>query len=172
MKTITSCDDESLKEYTRNSLFLGGPTARPLEWWDKNEPSWRAKACTILGKLDFDGIVCIPEPFANKYMKQVEWERACLTNCAVIAFWVPRDIKGDMLGLTTNVELGYWLAKDPMKVVYGRPDGADHTRHLDWLWSKEQYNWRPHHNDLEATLKEAMDLIKSFARTLPVGTGR
>ena len=64
-------------------------------------------------ELNYDGIVYVPElkddlqVFKNKE-EQVLWERECYINSNVILFCVPR-IFPSMLGLTTNVEFGYWL---------------------------------------------------------------
>jgi hypothetical protein len=49
---------------------------------------------------------------------------------------VPRDVKNGILGLTTNAEFGYWMAKNPTKVFYGRPEGSDQTRYLDQMFKK------------------------------------
>jgi hypothetical protein len=37
-------------------------------------------------------------------------------------------------GFTSNVEFGRYVGSG--RVVYGRPDGAPHTRYLDWLYQK------------------------------------
>lgn len=116
------------------SLFLVGPTPRSTE-----VPSWRPRAIKILKFFGFKGTVLVPEPsdgakFPN-YDNQVDWECAGLNNCDVIVAWVPRDMQ-TMLALTTNVEFGFWMGKEPNKVFYGRPDNAPHTRYLDWLYQK------------------------------------
>ena len=59
-----------------------------------------------------------------------------------------------LCGLTTNVEFGYWLKSG--KCIYGRPDTAQRTRYLDWLYNLE-YKKEPH-NNLEELLKEAIVL--------------
>jgi hypothetical protein len=131
------------------SLFLAGPTPR------RNDvPSWRPKAVEILEELNFSGTVLIPEietgeKFAG-YDNQIEWENSGLTHCTNIVVWLPRNME-NMLGLTTNSELGYWLAKNPAKVYYGRPDGAPHTRYQDWLYSTNAKRYPE--NDLKELLK-------------------
>ena len=40
-----------------------------------------------------------------------------------------------MLGLTTNVEFGYWLKSK--KCLYGRLNNAYRTDYLDWLYKLE-----------------------------------
>jgi hypothetical protein len=37
-------------------------------------------------------------------------------------------------GFTTNVEFGRYVGSG--RCVYGRPEGAPHTRYLDWLYTK------------------------------------
>jgi hypothetical protein len=47
-------------------------------------------------------------------------------------FWIPRT--RELIGLTTNQELGYWMARDRDKIVYGRPDDAYRIRYQDIMW--------------------------------------
>lgn len=139
---------------TRPSIFLAGPTPR-----SKDVKSWRIEAIKILEKLNFNGIVYVPEDkfeYINEYINQVEWEKKGLTNATIIVFWIPRVLK-DMPAFTTNVEFGFWIAKNPNKIVYGRPDDAEKNRYLDWLY-KDQINANIF-NSLENTLKYAVDLI-------------
>lgn len=130
-------DDPALKTPESNSIFLAGPTPR-----SSDVPSWRPEFLHKLEILKFDGIVCIPEyshGFAGTdvdYLAQVNWERKCLYFSHVILFWVPRSLT-DMPAFTTNIEFGYWMAKDPKKVCYGRPNDAVKNDYLDWLYSVE-----------------------------------
>lgn len=48
-----------------------------------------------------------------------------------------------MPAFTTNVEFGYWLHTG--KVVYGRPDGAEKIKYLDWLYELD-YSNKPMNN--------------------------
>lgn len=136
------------------SIVLCGPTPR-----ENTTISWRPEALKILEKLNYDGIVYIPEYKNEKeYDSDFEkvkytWERNTYLNSTVIIFWVPRRIP-NMLGLTTNVEFGYWLKSG--KCIYGRPDSAQRTRYLDWLYNLE-YKKEPH-NSLEELLQEAIVL--------------
>lgn len=104
----------------KKSIFLAGPTPR-----GENQISWRKEACEILERLNFDGVVYVPEYSTwhpkEDYTDQAMWERMALTEATVIMFWVPRSLP-DMAGFTTNVEFGYWLSSK--KVIYGRPDYA------------------------------------------------
>lgn len=119
-----------------NAIFLIGPTPRKPEVL-----SWRPKALELLDNRQYEGTVFVPEcskgGFGNTYNGQVEWERAALTHPdTVYCAWVPRCME-TMLALTTNVEFGYFIAKFPHKFFYGRPEGAAHTRYLDWLYNLE-----------------------------------
>ena len=102
---INYSDQEVLKG--TKSIFLAGPTPR-----DKEITSWRNEACKILEKLNFDGLVYIPEYSSWKpkadYVDQAMWERKALTNASIIVFWIPRKLP-EMPAFTTNVEFGYWL---------------------------------------------------------------
>ncbi len=137
----------------KKSIFLAGPTPRSI-----NVKSWRPEAIEILNSLKFDGIVYVPErEFDDRtfdYIKQVWWEREGLHNADVIVFWVPRAIS-DMPAFTTNVEFGYWLAKNKEKVIYGRPDSAEKIRYLDWLYQTETK--RLPINNLRDTLKKRLE---------------
>lgn len=117
------------------SIFLAGPTPR-----DSNTLSWRLEALRILESLKFDGTVLVPErqnwSSLIDYADQIDWELDSLTKASVIAFWVPRNM-ANMPALTTNVEFGYWLAKSPERVLYGRPNNATNIRYLDSLYKKE-----------------------------------
>lgn len=117
------------------SIFLVGPTPR-----NPCVTSWRPEAINFLVSNGFYGTVLVPErsdwSTLDSYVSQVDWEYECLKNCTVIAAWVPRDMTC-MPALTTNTELGYWLAKTPEKLFYARPNNAPHTRYQDWLYQKE-----------------------------------
>jgi Nucleoside 2-deoxyribosyltransferase like len=132
------------------SIFLAGPTPRSAEVL-----SWRPEALDILPQLHFNGMVVVPErrDWAAKfdYEDQVEWEYKGLETCSVLAFWLPRHVQ-DLPGFTTNVEFGRYVGSG--RVVYGRPDGAPHTRYLDWLYVKLT-GGRPQ-NSLRGTLRAAV----------------
>lgn len=117
------------------SIFLAGPTPR-----SESIQSWRMNALDILAARHYDGIVYVPElEHDNRsfdYINQTEWEREALEAAKTIVFWIPRNVK-DMPGFTTNVEFGFWIAKDKDKVLYGRPEGSEKNRYLDWLYYRE-----------------------------------
>lgn len=137
------------------SLFLAGPTPR-----SPDVPSWRPTALSLLKDLGFAGTVLVPErsDWTSKfsYLNQVEWEHEGLENCTVIVFWVPRDV-ATLAGFTTNVEFGRYVGRRPS--VYGRPEGAPHTRYLDWLYAK-MTGKRPEET-LEGTLRAAVDELSA-----------
>jgi nucleoside 2-deoxyribosyltransferase len=141
-----------LNEPTK-SIFLAGPTPRSPE-----VASWRPAALQLIEETGFDGLVYVPEPFTH-YITQVEWEYSHLLNCKVILFWVPRKMT-TMPALTTNVEMGFWLAREPHKIVYGRPPDSESNRYLDWLYNKwivQNLNYEPPiHGTLEDTVKYAV----------------
>ncbi len=138
----------------KKSIFLAGPTPR-----GENVISWRTEACKILAELGFDGVVYVPEYSTWKpkedYIDQAMWERTALTEATTILFWIPRKLP-ELPAFTTNVEFGYWLHSK--KVIYGRPDNAQKTKYLDWLYELD-YNKKPF-NNLEELLKEATKITK------------
>lgn len=91
------------------SIFLAGPTPREI-----GVLSWREEAICILKKLDYEGVVYVPEYdnglIKGSYIDQVEWEREALERSSCISFWVDRELN-KLSGYTTNVEFGYWIAK-------------------------------------------------------------
>lgn len=137
------------------SIFLAGPTPR-----SEDVISWRPKAIEILRRVGFEGTVLIPEPQNQgrfkDYTHQVQWEKVGLSKASVIVFWVPRNME-TMPALTTNIEFGYWLAKSPSRVVYGRPLEAVNTRYLDWLYHEEKPSLARIHNTLESLLESAVE---------------
>jgi len=137
------------------SIFLAGPTPR-----SSDVETWRKEAIHILNDLGFDGIVYVPE-FNNEdrtfdLIKQVWWEREALFSSSVIVFWIPRS---DVLpGYTTNIEFGYWMAKDKGKVIYGRPDNSIKNNYLDWLYQTETQ--KEAIKDLKELLEGTMILVE------------
>lgn len=138
------------------SVFLAGPTPR-----DKQTPSWRPEAISILKKLKYKGLVFLPEFKVRKlvadYDAQVEWEHEGLTRSQIIVFWVPRELK-TMPAFTTNVEFGRFAHQH--NVLYGRPSEAPGNRYLDWYYKKCHANvFCPNgviYTDLEHMLKQTL----------------
>jgi hypothetical protein len=119
-------------------------------------------ALGLLGRLGFVGVVLVPErpdwAVRFEYLDQVEWEHAGLESGAVVAFWVPRDV-ATLAGFTTNVEFGRYVGRKPC--VYGRPDGAPHTRYLDWLYKK--LSGTHPQGSLPATLEASVNAVQAAA---------
>jgi hypothetical protein len=153
MKIIYS-DMEIPKRIGWKSIFLAGPTPR-----DSETPSWRPGALEILEKINYNGVVFVPEPqiknSLRNYDLQADWEDEGLNKSLFIIFWIPRELK-TMPAFTTNVEFGRFAHLT--SVLYGRPDNAPKTRYLDWYYTK--YNPRMKqggkiYNNLEELLNKA-----------------
>lgn len=142
METIYT---DSVKKFEGGpSIFLAGPTPR-----DSLTPSWRPEAleylqksrdALALGNIGLkDLTILVPErsDWASKFSHsdQIEWELNALSKCTAIVFWVPRQLDV-MPAFTTNVEFGYWMAKEPSKVFYGRPDNSPKNDYLDYIYTK------------------------------------
>ncbi len=150
-------------------MFLAGPTVRGNQQ-HLSEYRWRPKAVEILERLGFKGSVVIPE-FADLTVSdkgRVElpvWEHNGLTRADCILFWINRT--RELWGLNTNSEHGYWLGKDPGKLVYGRPDDAFRIQYNDIMWNKvfaELGTSRPIYNNLEDTVSAAMSHMHLFPK--------
>lgn len=142
--------NEEVRINKEKRIFLAGPTRRNSSF----DKSWRFNACKILEDLGFEGIVYVPEFSKNSqfnYDNQVLWERKALENSTKILFWIPRDMKDGMPALTTNVEFGMWLARNPEKIILSYPDNAEKNTYLEWLYNYE--TGRTHINNLEEALK-------------------
>jgi len=151
------------------TIFLAGPTVRGNQ---THLTSWRFEAIEMFKNKGFNGNLIIPE-FSNKtesdqYRYDLPiWEYKGLNRCKVIMFWIPRT--RELIGLTTNCEFGYWIAKNRYKVVYGRPDDAYRIKYLDIMWNvlneeakvktvkKDQFVL-PIYNALEKTVMAAIEL--------------
>lgn len=117
-----------------SAIFLAGPTPR-----DAKTPSWRPEAIRILAHLGYNGVVFVPETedgvWKHNYDDQIEWEEKCLNLADVILFWVPRELE-HMPAFTTNVEWGFWMGRDPSKLVLGAPPHAPKMRYLEYYAEK------------------------------------
>ncbi len=153
-----------LPTYVTKTLFLAGPSIRKKECID-----WRHEALAALRGQGYDGTVFVPIPegvFFGKndltpsgYDDQVDWEFNARARADIVMFWVPRNIEKQTLGLTTNAEFGLDLPLG--RVVYGRPDNADHYRYLDHLAREAKI---PIHNDLGETIKTALSHLQDYHR--------
>ena len=150
-------------DFSRKTCFLAGPTVRGHQTHLK---SWRPEAVNWFSSYGFDGNIIIPEfslpTVSDKYRYDLPaWEFEGLRKSNVIMFWVPRS--RELIGLTTNYEIGYWTAKCREKVVYGRPDDAYRIHYCDIMWCEDgkinqngDQNF-PIYNTLEKTVKAAME---------------
>ena len=148
-------------------VFLAGPTVRG------NQPhltSWRFECIEEFKRQGFEGSLVIPE-FISKTAsdKGVNWiplwEFTGLRRADCILFWVPRT--KELIGLTTNWELGYWMGREPEKVVYGRPDDAYRCGYLDIMWKATYEDIGFHvptiHNTMKQTVESAIDWSMNVA---------
>ena len=99
------------------------------------------------------------------------WEYNGLKKADCILFWIPRT--RELIALTTNMEFGYWQAREPQKLIYGRPDDAYRMGYLDIMWKKvasenNQYS-DAIYNTLEDTVAASIKLsYDRFNKHLPV----
>lgn len=145
-------------DYDLGSVFLAGPTVRGNQTHLK---SWRPDAIKEFAEQGFDGNLIIPEfssrTESDQYRYDIPlWEFEGLIKCDVIMFWVTRT--PELIGLTTNHELGYWTARDRDKVVYGRPKDAYRVSYDDIMWvedCKNRFN-KNHDAPIYTTLKKTV----------------
>lgn len=152
-------------DFTQKTVFLAGPTVRG------NQPhlkSWRPDAVNFFHQYGFNGNIIIPEfsvrTVSDKYRYDLPaWEFEGLRRCDVILFWIPRT--RDLIGLTTNYELGYWTARCRDKVIYGRPDDAYRIAYCDVMWYEDGKVYAPKdqnfpvYNTLDKAVKAAIDKV-------------
>ena len=115
-------------------IFLAGPTVRGNQ---THLTSWRFQAIEEFEKQGFTGSLIIPEFTSLTESDKgkdwiVYWENNGLSRADVIMFWLPRT--RELIGLTTNFELGYWLGVKPLKLIYGRPADSFRNRYIDIMW--------------------------------------
>lgn len=156
-------------DYMLPTVFLAGPTVRG------NQPhlrSWRFEAIAMFKNRGFTGNLIIPE-FKSKTESDQHrfdlplWEFIGLSKSKVVMVWLPRT--KELIGLTTNFELGYWMGADIEKVVYGHPPSAYRTNYTDIMWTETHLlrNGRGAHvppvytrleSIVEASIKKAMEV--------------
>lgn len=164
--------EETIKNIDRPSIFLAGPTVRG------NQPhltSWRFAAIEEFEKQGFNGDLIVPE-FTSKTESDKGktwvplWEYNGLKKADCIMFWIPRT--RELIALTTNMEFGYWQARQPQKMIYGRPDDAYRMGYLDIMWTtvaseNHQYN-SVIYNTLEDTVSACIkSAYNRFNRYIP-----
>lgn len=145
------------------SIFLAGPTPRENETKIK---SWRPNMIKCLEQIPekFISEIYVPEMrngvWKTEYLDQVEWEEEAIEKADILLFWVPRDIKGGMPGLTTNVEFGWWLDKKKW-IVLGYPPGADSCRYLEYKFKK----FFGKEAQTATTMKELVEQVYNIVKT-------
>jgi hypothetical protein len=164
----TNIFDFNEVNFSEPTIFLAGPTVRGHQ---PHLTSWRFEAVELFKQKGFNGNLIIPE-FKNKtesdkYRYDIpQWEFYGLQKSWVNMFWIPRT--KELIGLTTNHEHGYWMARDREKVVYGRPDDAYRMTYLDIMWVEDaKYRGRvkgkyiecPIYNTLEKTIDAAINKL-------------
>ena len=150
--------EEILAPSKEPKIFLAGPTVRGNQ---THLTSWRFEAIELFEKNGFNGSLIIPEFIVRTESDLGKgwipiWEFEGLREADCILFWLPRT--RELIGLTTNYELGYWVARERNKVVYGRPDDAYRISYPDIMWvaDAEENESTAIYNTLEDTVKAAM----------------
>lgn len=154
--------EEEISSINRPTIFLAGPTVRG------NQPhltSWRFEAIEEFKRQGFKGELIVPE-FTSKTESDKgkswipKWEFNGLKKADCIMFWVPRT--RELIALTTNMEFGYWQAREPQKMVYGRPDDAYRMGYLDIMWEEVAIETKKYKPVIYNSLKDTVAVsIKS-----------
>ena len=128
----------------RDGVFLAGPTPRVgVQYREKCE--WRQDAERIFEGLGFAGDIIDPvnrEYDRADYAKQVWWEYRGMRLASAIMFWIPRTEEHP--ALTTNIELGEWLAS-PTTFVGCPPESL----HNDYVRERCRLAGKPCYDTLE-----------------------
>lgn len=136
MKIIYSGESHSIKG---KSIFLAGCSPRIGQTL-----KWREEAISYYENFGFSETLIIPEPKSGEpwedYISVIQWEDYYLQIADVILFWIPRSVKDEIYGFTSNIEFGKYLNSG--KIVYGRPDDSDNNRYLDY-WYETIYKIPP-----------------------------
>jgi hypothetical protein len=173
IKYEADLDNPSQVDFTIPTIFLAGPTVRGNQ---AHLISWRFEAVALFRHAGFGGNLIVPEfstkTESDKYRYDVpQWEFAGLQRSHVIMFWIPRT--RELIGLTTNHEHGYWMARERNKVVYGRPDDAYRMSYLDIMWVEDAKRRAkekgtpmnipcPIYNTMEKTIEASLAMINGF----------
>lgn len=143
------------------SVFLAGPTPR-----DPSVASWRPEAIKLFESMGHRGWIFVPEPAAGldawnwSGKEQMDWERHYLTQASAVLFWIPRS-EDKLPGLTTNLEFGMWICRDPHKVVFGAPEGAWKMESLEYYG---KVNGIVRHATLRDTVAATIVLLEKQGR--------
>jgi len=152
--------------FPRPWVFLAGPTVRGNQ---THLTSWRREAELEFQKQGFSGTLILPEfesvTESDKGKEWIPlWEFQGLMLCDHILFWLPRT--RELIGLTTNFEIGYWIARERNKMTYGRPDNAFRIKYVDLMWNHDNTFFgggkcsAEIYNTLAATVKAAIAALE------------
>lgn len=127
---------EEFKNLQGPVVFLAGPTVRGNQ---QHLTSWRIEAVEEFRRQGFFGTLILPEFEDRTESDQFRydlptWEFAGMDAANCVMFWIPRT--RELIGLTTNFELGVWLGRHDYhaKITYGRPDDAYRHMYQDIMW--------------------------------------
>jgi hypothetical protein len=152
----------------RPIIFLAGPTVRGHQ---PHLTSWRFEAIEEFKRQGFDGILIVPEFTSNTESDKGKlwipaWEFAGLCASDINLFWIPRT--KELIGLTTNHEHGFWLARKPRKMVYGRPVDSYRNTYLDLMFDFDaQQEGRSKdiiHDSLSATVEASIKKALAYPK--------
>jgi len=130
-------------EFPNKTIFLAGPSPR-----DSKTKGWRQEFIEKMRELGLNDVsVFIPEPqdfFEGtkdldpnfSYSNQIEWEHKGLEMAKYRVFYLARKLP-DMMGLTTNIEFGYWFHKAPNSLLVGIPKDSDKNRYIEYIMKKQ-----------------------------------
>lgn len=152
-----------LKKNEKPTVFLAGPTVRGHQ--QHLQPSWRYEAVDLFWKHKFEGNLIVPEfedvTRTDKGRLDLPiWEMTGMQSADIILFWIART--KELIALCTNFEMGYWIAKDHSKVVYGRPDDSYRNEYNDVLW--KHFTTFKILTTLEDTVVEAKEIAELRAK--------
>lgn len=147
---------ESVSSAPGPVIFLAGPTVRGNQ---QHLTSWRKEAVELFRLQEFIGSIILPEFSSTAESDENKdwiplWEFNGLKRADAILFWIPRT--RELIGLTTNWELGYWIGRDHDRVIYGRPDDAYRIKYLDIMWEEIIGDDNKIQNTLHSTVKDSI----------------
>ena len=142
--------DDNIEDYlermkNEGAVVLAGPTSRDAI----PDYLWRKDAHHYLRASGFEGFIIVPEFRGQSYLQNTfkddftssefvrHWERTGLRHSQYRMFWIPRN-REQLLGLTTNRELGQWIAfaendlEVSKRLFIGWPDGTPNMGSLEF----------------------------------------
>ena len=129
------CKKEDFAALKGNVIFLAGPTVRAHQ--THLLPSWRVEAIEYFIKYNFEGTLIVPE-FDNIIDNPESrtdipiWEYYGTKRADTILFWIPRT--EELIGLTTNWELGFNMGRNLHKISLGFPENSYRNNYIKTMW--------------------------------------